>query len=111
MVEQVPSEDREQMLFVQWFRRTYPGVRIFHIPNGGNRGIREASKFKALGVSAGVPDLFVPAWALWIEMKRQKGGTVSKEQKEWHAYLLEIGHKVLIGKGFEDAVKKLHELS
>lgn len=111
MVEQVPSEDREQMLFVQWFKRTYPEVRIFHIPNGGNRNIREAAKFKALGVSPGVPDLFIPAWALWIEMKRQKGGHVSIEQKDWHSYLIEIGHKVLIAKGFDDAVKKLHKLS
>jgi hypothetical protein len=30
--EKIPSEDREQMLLVQWFRRTYPGVRIFAIP-------------------------------------------------------------------------------
>ena len=27
--EQIPSEDHEQMLLVQWFRRTYAGVRIF----------------------------------------------------------------------------------
>lgn len=109
--ERIPTEAEEQMLFVQWFRRTYPEVRIFHVPNGGSRRASEAAKFKALGVTKGIPDLFVPAWALWIEMKRQKGGSVSIEQKDWHEYLLSIGHKVLIAKGFDDAVKKLHKLS
>jgi len=105
-----PSEDQEQMWFVQWFRRTYPDVRIFAIPNGGHRHIAVAAKMKATGQVKGVPDLFVPAWALWIEMKRQKGGSVSIEQKDWHEYLLSIGHKVLIAKGFDDAVKKLHQM-
>ena len=107
----LPTEHEEQRLFVQWFRRSYPGVRIFAIPNGGYRGKTQAAKLKAEGVSSGVPDLFVPAWALWIEMKRQKGGSVSLEQKDWHKYLISIGHKVLIAKGFDDAVEKLHKIS
>jgi hypothetical protein len=35
------------------------------------------------GVSPGVPDLFIPDWLLWVEMKREKGGRVSPEQKDW----------------------------
>lgn len=111
MVERIPTEHEEQRKFVSWFRQTYPGVRIFAIPNGGLRSKTTAMKLKVEGVSKGIPDLFVPAWALWIEMKRQKGGHVSLEQKDWHAYLVQIGHKVLIAKGFDDAVKKLHKLS
>lgn len=110
VVENIPSEDREQMLFVQWFKRTYPEVRIFHIPNGGRRSASEAAKFKAMGVVPGVPDLYVPAWALWIEMKRQKGGSVSLDQKDWHNYLISIGHKVIVAKGCEDAKKRLTSL-
>ena len=110
-LERIPTEHQEQCLFVQWFRRTYPGVRIFAIPNGGGRSKTTAGKLKAEGVSPGVPDLFVPAWALWIEMKRQRGGSVSFEQKDWHAYLVSIGHKVLIAKGFDDAVEKLHKIT
>lgn len=111
MVERIPTEHEEQRKFVSWFRQTYPGVRIFAIPNGGLRSKTTAMKLKVEGVCAGVPDLFVPEWALWIEMKRQKGGSVSLEQKDWHSYLVQIGHKVLIAKGFDDAVKKLHKLS
>jgi hypothetical protein len=111
MVDRIPTEHEEQRQFVSWFRQTYHGVRIFAIPNGGIRSKSQAGRLKAEGVSPGVPDLFVPAWALWIEMKRQKGGSVSIEQKDWHEYLMSINHKVLIAKGFDDAVKKLHKLS
>jgi hypothetical protein len=91
------------MLFVQWFKRTYPRIRILAIPNGGQRHIAVAAKMKATGQSAGVPDLFIPEWSLWIEMKRQTGGVVSPAQKDWIAYLESIGHRCIIGRGFEDA--------
>jgi hypothetical protein len=101
--EKIPSEDHEQMMLVQWFRRTYPGVRIFAIPNGGHRHPSVAAKLKATGASAGVPDLFIPAWKLWIEMKRTKGGTVSAEQKDWIKYLEEVGYCAKVCKGADDA--------
>jgi len=100
---ELPSEDSEQMHFVQWFRRTYPGVLIYAIPNGGARHPAVAAKLKATGVTKGVPDLHVPAWSLWIEMKRQKGGRVSDEQKEQMAYLQSIGHTCLVCAGNEIA--------
>lgn len=103
-------EDTEQIYFVQWFRRQYPKVLIFHIPNGGKRGKTEAARFKAMGVVAGVPDLFVPAWRIWIEMKRNDGGTVSPAQKEMHEYLKGIGDEVIIGKGWEEARDSLQRL-
>jgi len=36
-------------------------------------------------------------------MKRQEGGRLSEKQKDWIAYLEEIGHTVIVGKGWEDA--------
>ena len=102
-----PSEDHEQMMFVQWFRRSYPGVLIFAIPNGGARHPAVAMKLKATGVVKGIPDLFVPAWSLWIEMKRQDGGRVSPEQKEVMAYLESIGHRAIVAKGAEDAKRQV----
>jgi hypothetical protein len=88
---------------VSWFRQTYRPVRIFAIPNGEARSKTSGAKLKLEGVSAGVPDLFVPAWCLWVEMKRADGGTVSAVQKDWHRYLETIGHKVIVAHGFEDA--------
>lgn len=108
--ENIPSEDHEQMLLVQWFRRTYADVRIFAIPNGGHRHPAVAAKLKATGTSSGVPDLFIPAWRLWVEMKRVKGGSLSAEQKDWIAYLesLEsVNYWCIVGKGAEDAKAKI----
>lgn len=103
----IPTEHFEQRELVMWFRQTYPGVRILAIPNGGARSMATAARLKAEGVCAGVPDLFIPAWALWVEMKRQKGGVVSAEQKDWIAYLKGIDYEVLVCKGAEDAKNKI----
>ena len=88
---------------MRWFRRKFSDVRIFAIPNGGSRSQSAGAKLKAEGVSAGVPDLFVPAWRLWIEMKRQKGGRVSPEQTDWMQYLESLGHTCLLCPGSENA--------
>ncbi len=111
MSETIPSEDHEQTLFVQWFRRRYPGVLIHSIPNGGHRHIAVAAKLKVTGAVKGVPDLHIPAWSVWVEMKRVKGGSLSPEQKEIIAYLESIGDKVIVGKGFEDAKAQILEIS
>ena len=105
----IPNEDREQMVFVQWFRRSYPGVLIFAIPNGGHRHIAVAAKLKATGAVKGIPDLYIPRWKMWVEMKREKGGVLSPEQKEVIAYLQGIGDEVIVGRGFENAKAQILE--
>jgi hypothetical protein len=85
-------------------------VRIFAIPNGGRRAMKTAKMLKATGVLKGVPDLYVPGWNLWIEMKRAKGGKLSPEQKSMLAYLEnECLHNVIVGHGFEDARNQVLE--
>ena len=108
-VLKAPSEHEEQRLVVEWFRRTYQDVRIFAIPNGGARSIATAGRLKAEGVSPGVPDLFVPAWGLWIEMKRATGGRVSAVQKDWIEYLIAEGYHALVCHGFDDARRQIGE--
>ena len=104
------SEHLEQVRLVSWFRRNYPGVRVFAIPNGGHRGASQGAALKAEGVQAGVPDLFVPAWGMWIEMKREAGGVVSPVQRDWIQYLESIGHRVIVGRGFEDAKRQIESV-
>ena len=101
------SEHLEQVRLVSWFRRSYPGVRIFAIPNGGHRGASQGASLKAEGVSPGVPDLCVPQWGMWIEMKREKGGTLSPAQSDWISYLDDCGYQCIVGKGFEDAKRQI----
>ena len=105
----VPTEHEEQRAFVMWFRQNHKPVRIFAVPNGGRRSLNEATRLKAEGVSAGVPDLYIPEWNMWIEMKRQKGGALSEEQKDWRDYLLSIGHKWHVTKGAAEAIKTITE--
>lgn len=97
------SEHIEQREVVKWVRQNFPGVRIFAIPNGGARSPSSAMRLKLEGVSAGVPDLFIPAWLLWIEMKTISKGRVSPDQKDWFGYLTEIGHTIILAKGADDA--------
>jgi hypothetical protein len=113
-VLKVPTEHQEQVLFVQWFRRTYPDVRIFAIPNGEARSQSAGARLKAEGVSAGVPDLFIPAWNTWIEMKRSDGGRISPKQKDWWDYLSGIDHQVFVCAGADiakEVAKKVYKLT
>ena len=105
--ERVPTEHEEQRELVKWFRQSFDGIRIFAIPNGGARSITTAAKLKVEGVSAGVPDLYVPEWKLWIEMKRTKGGVVDKAQKDWHEYLTAIGDVVIVCRGADEAKRMI----
>lgn len=106
----VRTEHEEQREFVSWFRKTFPTVRILAIPNGSQRSRTTGARLKAEGVVAGVPDLLIPAWNLWIEMKRADGGSVSTQQKDWHRYLESIDHTVFVCAGFSQAKEKVEEL-
>ncbi len=101
------SEHLEQVEFVAWFRKTYPGIRIFAIPNGGARSVSQGMALKSEGVVKGVLDIFIPEWLLWVEMKKSKGGVLSPEQKDWIQYLESIGHRCIVGRGFDDAQKQV----
>lgn len=104
-----PSEHEEQVGFVNWFRARFPSVLLYAIPNGGHRSISVGKSMKAEGVTPGIPDLHVPAWGLWIEMKRQKGGRLSSEQKAIAAYLENVGQTVIVGLGASDASRQVLE--
>lgn len=105
----IPSEHHEQVGFLHWFRSKFPGTFIFAIPNGGKRAITTAKALKAEGVVRGVPDLCVPEWNLWIEMKRQKQGRLSPDQRHVIMKLENIGHTVIVGYGATDASRKVLE--
>ncbi len=60
-----------------------PDAFWWHTPNGGKRGKIEAAQFKAMGVKAGIPDLFILHQGKLhaIELKAEKG-TVRASQKD-----------------------------
>ena len=106
------TEEQEQIALMQWakfYELTHPELcLLFHIPNGGKRSAREGARFKAAGVKAGVPDLFLPVASgeyhgLFIELKRVKGARVSPAQVRWGKDLTAQGYAVFICKGWRDA--------
>jgi hypothetical protein len=72
-----------------------------HVPIG------VATRAKRLGKRKGYPDLTVvtnTGVVLYIEMKKAKGGVVSKEQKEWiEAFNTCENVKAWVCKGFKEA--------
>ena len=121
----IPTEHDEQVALFDWanvMSARYPVLELIHaIPNGGLRNKITARKLKKEGVKAGVPDVFLPVarsaknplfWyshGLYIEMKRQKGGTVTENQKWWHEKLREQGYLVKVCKGYDEAVTVISE--
>jgi hypothetical protein len=97
------TEHQEQKNFVKWFELQYPKIKLFAIPNGGNRNVVTATMLKAEGVRKGVPDIFIPEWRLWLEFKRVKGGKVSLEQQDWIDYLNGCGYTAVVVNGFDVA--------
>ena len=99
-------ESELQRACVRWFRLQYPGVLLFHIPNGGKRGAREAAMFKAEGVVAGIPDLFLAEarhgfHGLFIEMKAGKN-TATPAQKEMMGRLGRAGYLCAVCRSFDE---------
>ncbi len=106
MPNETPSEAIEQIKLATWLSKQ--GIKFYAIPNGGYRNLLEALKFKRMGTMPGVPDLCIPIPAgsyhgLYIELKRQKGGKLSDNQKYWLEFLRDKGYKAEVGNGFEEA--------
>jgi len=121
------DEDALQQEAFHWMRHHHPHEEqsLLAIPNGGFRSKATASKLLATGVKRGYPDTALELarngyYGLRIELKKlggtcewkgqtitKKPGTVSKEQKEWHALLTENGFCVVVAwglQGFIDAI-------
>ena len=106
------TEEEEQRLLFSWadymMGRLPELALLFHIPNGGRRSAAEAGRFKAMGVKAGVPDLFLPVpkggySGLFIELKRKNGGALSDAQRDWLDDLAVRGFRAVMCHGWEAA--------
>ena len=103
-----PLEHVEQVTFLNEFKKEWPEVRIFSIPNGGKRHIKVAEKLKLEGIEPGIPDLYIPKWHTWVEMKRVKGGVLSEDQDGWREYLIdECGDTWIKAEGWKDGMNQL----
>ena len=62
----------------------------------------------------GVPDIFIPkpvgdSPGIWIEMKREKNGILSLEQKEWLSARGEDGYATAVCHGADEAIKIIQD--
>jgi len=105
MVKKAPLEREEQITFCNYL--DFMNILYFAVPNGGSRNEREAKNLKKEGVKAGVPDMVVilEGQCLFVEMKRVKGSTTSKEQKVWIETLTALGHHAKVCKGAKEAIE------
>lgn len=118
MRQQAPLEEIEQQHIFEWARLQsayYPELKLLYaIPNGGKRAIKTAVALKRQGVKAGVPDMCLPVsrggfHGLYIELKRQKGGTVSEAQKAWIDSLNAQGYKAVVCHGADEAIAEIKD--
>lgn len=111
------EESYQQINLFTWAmlqEENYPELKnMFHIPNGGNRNLKEAARFKKEGVRAGVPDIFLSVarqgfHGFYIEMKAP-GKKMSEKQKEWKEQLESEGYKHSVHTDWEAASKEIIE--
>ena len=62
------------------------------------------------GMLKGCPDLFIPEFNLFIELKRRDGGVVSAEQLKVHKILRNYGYKVEVCHGAKEAWKTIEKV-
>lgn len=101
-----PSEDEEQIAVVAELDAR--GIPYWHTNNEiWTSSWKQKARAKAMGTQSGIPDLFVcfPGQLVGIEMKRQKGGVVSPNQKYWAAIIEQCNIPVWIAHGYDEAME------
>jgi hypothetical protein len=109
----VPTEEEEQERVAEKLDEL--NLLWFHPANGGKRFITTARKMKKAGVKPGVPDIWIITpppnlpnrKGVVIELKREKGGTVSPDQKRWIRDLRQLGWHAVVCEGHREVVRVL----
>lgn len=111
-VRTCPSEDEEQAMLFQWarlFESRYSELRLlWHLKSEGTTwSWRELRRAKALGVSPGIPDLFLPYAAHgmfgWFGEMKAKDGKLTDTQRDVLTYLNAAGFFAGVFYGWEQA--------
>jgi hypothetical protein len=100
------EEYNEQKLVVQYLE--LKKVKFTAIPNSTyTQSWGQKSMNKAMGVRAGLPDMFliIKNQPLFLEMKKKKGGKLSEYQKSWYEAINKAGIPCYVCNGFEEAKK------
>lgn len=105
------SEHLEGRKFVAWLKSK--DLLFSHLPlNTWTRSYKQLAMNKASGVHKGVPDyvIVVPEkGVIFVELKREFGGKVSSEQKEWISALTLAGCPSRVCCGAGEAIAFVEE--
>ena len=109
----IQSESHLQQQCVKWLSFQYSNLVWFHVPNGGQRNVREAVRFKREGVKAGVADIILlqpnkTQHALCIELKT-KIGKQSPEQKEFQKAVEQWNYKYSVCRSLDEFMKVVND--
>lgn len=107
------TEDQIQANFYRTAYNNYPQIRglLFSVPNGGSRNPIEAMKFKATGLTAGIPDMIL-LWqgkAYGFEFKTQDG-RLSTAQENIHNRWELAGIPVYVLRSEQEALIQLQKI-
>lgn len=109
----IPLEKDEQKRLCKWLKEN----KIGHFATGlGVKlglDVKYVASLKSQGHYSGIPDLVVllgNGKICFIELKRQKGGKVSEEQKKWIEYLNKNGYPAKVCKGCDEAIEFIKQL-
>ena len=106
-----PHESWEQQSLVAELERLEPGILMEINPAAGMKLDKKmAVKVKSLGYQAGTLDIFLPEHRVYIELKRQRGGSLSPEQRARIPRLEAAGYRVIVARGAVDAIDQLRKL-
>lgn len=111
------TESAHQRAIFKWgqqphIRNKFPELKfLFHVKNETTEGASRVKSDGYMGVRKGVPDLCLPVpkrgyHGLWIELKNETG-RASKEQKWWLEELGKLGHKAVLCRGWQEAIRTL----
>jgi len=103
-----PEEAIQRAVVQHLCARGVPGLVFWHTPNGGKRGIVEASSFKAMGVRAGVSDLIlVHREKIFALELKAPGGRASQAQMEFLSDIDRAGAFTAMVEGLDAALATL----
>jgi VRR-NUC domain len=113
MKPSTPLEHQIQKAFFQWWELQYGNPLCWATPNGGYRNIVTATKLKAEGVRAGVPDVFLAIpndnyHGLFMEFKRAKG-KLQPNQELYLALLDQVGYKTVVVRSVKEAIDAVQD--
>lgn len=110
-VKDIATEKKEAMKLMQW-ARLHPLIKhlIFKINNEGSHSSIHGYHNKLEGILPGVSDYMLPlargSWhGLFLELKREKGYTISPAQLDWVKRMRENGYAAGFVFGADHAIR------